>query len=106
MANKHERKIKRVKHRGHTKLLGGKHQADKLRRDAADLRTHHDLCLCRDEEKHYLNEEEASADKSPPVVCGDCGKPKLRVGVIVNKTLSDNEQLYIRDLLRSGVKNG
>ena len=100
MKNKHKKRIKRVVHREHTKLLGGKPKADKFRRAAADLRFQHSLCPCGDEEKHYLSEEEADADKTPNVICDECGKPKLRVAVIAGVPLCEFGQLAIIDLLR------
>jgi hypothetical protein len=75
--NKRERKVRRILHREHTKILGGKGKADKLRREAADLRYRHDLCRCSDDERYYPSHEAADKDKTPAAICADCGKKKL-----------------------------
>jgi hypothetical protein len=98
------KKINRIAHRAHTKLLGGKQKADRLRCDAADLRIQHGLCRCGDQEKFYPNQNEADADKTPNAICEECGKPKLRVVVIGDKPLPERDQIAahtaLTDLLR------
>jgi hypothetical protein len=95
MKRARKRTIERKANRELEKRLG------KARREAAAKRGAHNLCLCSDDERQYLSEAEAAADSSAAaMVCAECGKEKLRVPIIVNKTLSDNERLAIRGILK------
>lgn len=103
-----ETDFNRYIHQAHTKLLGGKRKAARLRREAADLREQHGLCLCSDEEKIFASHAEADADKSPAVICHDCGKQKLRVIVVrtgirtgdCHPPNEHHQRLVITDLLK------
>lgn len=98
------KKISRVTDRARRDLLGGKQKADRLYLNAANARAQHDLCLCGDEEIAYSNQAEADADRTrEAVVCGACGKQKLRVQVIVknlNPANADCLTLAKTDLLK------
>jgi hypothetical protein len=73
----------------------------KARRDAADLRRKHGLCEHGDEEKVYFSQEEINVDKKTPrVVCGECGKKKLRVAILRDGPLPAGGEIVIRDILR------
>lgn len=96
---KKEQKIKRIQRRAHRKVLtmtlGSSRAADELLRAAADKRIQRGLCLCGDDQKYYLTKEEADADNSPKMICGECDKPRLRV-----KIITDKQRLVLIDLLK------
>jgi len=98
--NKRQRRINRILRRAHTRLLGSKREAGPLRVLAANKRREHGLCEHSDEEKFYLSSEEVPGDKSPAVICEECGKPKLRVAIVTDKPTSEIHQLTVEDLLK------
>jgi len=91
--------LNRIQRAAHNRLLGGKKAASRLRRKASQARQQHGLCCCRDEEKFYLSQEEMVADKSPAVICDVCGKPKLRVTIVIDGPISSLQRLAVEDLL-------
>ena len=75
----------------------------KARRDAADRRAAHGMCPHGDEEKIYGLQADIDTDKSSNVICGECGKPKLRVAILregPTRPLPEFGELVIKDLLR------
>jgi hypothetical protein len=100
MKNKHKKKIKRIAHRGHNQLLGGKQKADRLRCAAADMRIRRGLCRCADDERYYTDAASAAKDESPPVTCSVCGLAQLRVKIITGKPPSEDQQLAFKNLLK------
>jgi hypothetical protein len=49
----------------------------------------------------YRSEEEADADKSPPALCGICGKKKLRQKAIGKSLASPEAKEVVNVLLRN-----
>lgn len=103
MKAKTVRRLKGRIRKSHTKLMGGKSEAEKLRIQAANLRIEHDLCRCPngDEEIAVSSEaEKLEAAKLPPSVCDACGKRRLRVFAIVGgdiQSFSENTQALIEE---------
>ncbi|HEU0183807.1 MAG TPA: hypothetical protein VFS27_00730 [Blastocatellia bacterium] len=80
---------------------------DQLREAAARLRSEKNLCSHGDDVRNYTSQESAALDlETDAEICGECGKERLRVGLVSPKPLEEMEpdatvrEALMTDLLR------
>jgi hypothetical protein len=95
------KKLRRLQTECLARGLGGEKRAKAQRRDAAELRRRHGLCLHADNEKVCVSE--ADAAPCAPVICEECGKPKLTVHVFIKQCNPTPQELETARSLARGL---